>query len=143
MPAGSIALPLSTDMDDSTSMECGAAAREEHDAAAEDCEDAHDRASHEAAAAGSAAQDDPDEPVSPDTGETAPKTSPRKCKRKAHEPMLDVDALKVQKAGLKRQLRDLSRTVKTQQQKKRRLLRKASGLDDQDLLWILRQKQGK
>lgn len=85
--------------------------------------------------------------------------------RRAAVPMMDLNALKVQRALLKRQLKVCSKTLKAQawapgfmslethintflrlficqEQKRRRLLKKAGDLGDEDLLWLLRRRQG-
>ena len=88
-------------------------------------------------------------------------------RRRAVLPIMDLDALKQQRADLKRQLRDCAKTVKAQasrvrckslsyditpcagffvsvreEQKRSRLLKKAGDLSDGDLLWLLRRQQG-
>ena len=54
----------------------------------------------------------------------------------------DVDLLKAKKHELKQQLKEMTKNVKLQMQKKRRLIRAAHKLQDEDLLWLLKQRQG-
>ena len=53
----------------------------------------------------------------------------------------DLDALKAKKQQLKQDLKEMNKTVKVQQQKKRRLMKAAHNLHDEDLLWLLRERQ--
>ena len=53
----------------------------------------------------------------------------------------DLDALKAKKQQLKQDLKETNKTVKVQQQKKRRLMKAAHNLHDDDLLWLLRERQ--
>lgn len=53
----------------------------------------------------------------------------------------DLDALKAKKQQLKQDLKETNKTVKVQQQKKRRLMKAAHNLHDEDLLWLLRERQ--
>eukprot|EP00435_Cladocopium_sp_Y103_P032620 s2143_g8.t1 len=49
--------------------------------------------------------------------------------------------LKAQKQQLKQALKEMSKNVKLQQQKKRRLMRAAHNLHDEDLEWLLRERE--
>ena len=53
----------------------------------------------------------------------------------------DVGELKAKKDKLRKELKVLSKEVKLQEQKKRRLLRKESGLLADDLQWILERRR--
>ena len=54
----------------------------------------------------------------------------------------NVDLLKAKKQELKQQLKEMTKNVKLQMQKKRRLIRAAHKLQDEDLLWLLKRRQG-
>lgn len=62
-------------------------------------------------------------------------------KARKHIVLQDLDMLKARKAEVKKQLQELSKTVKIQAQRKRRLLRKASGLENEDLLWLIKERE--
>ena len=66
-------------------------------------------------------------------------SKPKKPRKKVK--MQDVGQLKLRKDQLKKQLKELSAEVKLQLQKRRRLLRKAGNLDEEDLRWLQQQCQ--
>ena len=51
----------------------------------------------------------------------------------------DFDVLKARKQQLKNDLKEMNKAVKMQQQKKRRLMKAAHNLHDDDLVWLLRE----
>lgn len=55
-------------------------------------------------------------------------------------PMFDMDVLK-ERLDLKKELKECTEAVKVQEQKRRRLRKKAGNLSDADLAWLLKQKQ--
>ena len=59
-------------------------------------------------------------------------------KRKRSKVILqDVDLLKAQRLKVKQDLKEMSRNLKLQLQKKRRIMRAANLMDDEDLQWVL------
>ena len=86
----------------------------------------------------------------PESGEAAaevgeaqakPKAAPKPKKPRKKVKMQDVGELKLKKDQLKKQLKELGAKVKLQLQKRRRLLRKAGNLDEEDLRWLQQQCQ--
>ena len=53
----------------------------------------------------------------------------------------DVDLLKTQRQKLKQDLKEMSRNLKLQLQKKRRIMRAANLMEDEDLHWLLRERE--
>ena len=63
-------------------------------------------------------------------------------KRKRSKIILqDVDLLKAQRLKVKQDLKEMSRNLKLQLQKKRRIMRAANLMDDEDLQWVLRERE--
>ena len=63
-------------------------------------------------------------------------------KRKRSKVILqDVDLLKAQRLKVKQDLKEMSRNLKLQLQKKRRIMRAANLMDDEDLQWVLRERE--
>ena len=50
----------------------------------------------------------------------------------------DVDLLKSQRQKLKQDLKEMTRNLKLQLQKKRRIMRAANLMEDEDLHWLLK-----
>ena len=68
-----------------------------------------------------------------------PKAAPKKARKKVK--MQDIGELKLKKDRLKKQLKELGAEVKLQLEKRRRLLRTAGNLDEEDLRWLQQQCQ--
>ena len=66
------------------------------------------------------------------------KAKPRPRKQVAIQ---DIDEFKARKQQLKNDLKEMNNAVKVQQQKKRRLMKAAHNLHDEDLVWLLRERE--
>ena len=63
-------------------------------------------------------------------------------RRKNKVVLQDVDLLKAQRVKLKQDLKAMSRNLKLQiYQKKRRIMRAANVMDDEDLQWLLKERE--
>ena len=62
-------------------------------------------------------------------------------RRKNKVVLQDVDLLKAQRIKLKQDLKAMSRNLKLQIQKKRRIMRAANVMDDEDLQWLLKERE--
>ena len=72
-----------------------------------------------------------------------PSTSsvPNNRRRRSKVILQDVDLLKQQRLKVKQDLKEMSRNLKLQLQKKRRIMRAATLMDDEDLQWVLRERE--
>ena len=72
-----------------------------------------------------------------------PSTSsvPNNRRRRSKVILQDVDLLKQQRLKVKQDLKEMSRNLKLQLQKKRRIMRAANLMDDEDLQWVLRERE--
>ena len=61
-------------------------------------------------------------------------------RRRSRVVLQDVDLLKAQRAKAKQELKEMSRNLKLQLQKKKRIMKAANLLDDEDLHWVLRER---
>ena len=62
-------------------------------------------------------------------------------RRRKNKVLEDVDLLKAQRVKLKQDLKAISRNLKLQIQKKRRIMRAANVMDDEDLQWLLKERE--
>ena len=61
-------------------------------------------------------------------------------RRRSRVVLQDVDLLKAQRLKVKQELKEMSRNLKLQLQKKKRIMKAANLLDDEDLHWVLRER---
>lgn len=61
-------------------------------------------------------------------------------RRRSKVVLQDVDLLKAQRQKLKQDLKQMSRDLKLQLQKKRRIIRAANVMDDEDLQWLMKER---
>ena len=65
-----------------------------------------------------------------------------KGKSRKHKVILtDVSVLKADRERVKQELKKLTKEVKIQMQKKRRVLKAANQMEDEDLLWLLQERE--
>ena len=66
---------------------------------------------------------------------------PNSRRKRTKVVLQDVDLLKAQRLKVKQDLKDMSRNLKLQLQKKRRIILAANLMDDEDLHWVLRERE--
>ena len=71
----------------------------------------------------------------------SPAAVPKPRRRRGKVVLQDVDLLKTQRQKLKQDLKEMSRNLKLQLQKKRRIMRAANLMEDEDLHWLLRERE--
>ena len=67
--------------------------------------------------------------------------APNTRRKRSKVILQDVDLLKAQRLKVKQDLKEMSRNLKLQLQKKRRIMRAANLMDDEDLQWVLRERE--
>ena len=71
----------------------------------------------------------------------SPAAVPKPRRRRGKVVLQDVDLLKSQRQKLKQDLKEMTRNLKLQLQKKRRIMRAANLMEDEDLHWLLKERE--
>ena len=71
----------------------------------------------------------------------SPAAVPKPRRGRGKVVLQDVDLLKSQRQKLKQDLKEMTRNLKLQLQKKRRIMRAANLMEDEDLHWLLKERE--